>query len=110
MDATQDAAQERATDARFDDVVAEEAELRERQRRTARRLAWGIAWVVPVLSLIVGIWLTSAGTIEQLNDLGDGTFVTTLSAVWPAGLVLLGVGALGVVAAAIATAVLTTDR
>lgn len=110
MDATQDAAQERSSDARFDDVIVEEAELRERQRRTARRLSWGIAWVVPVVALIVGIWLTGAGTIEQLNDLGDDTFDVTLIVVWPAGLVLLGVGALGVVAAAIATAALTTDR
>lgn len=110
MDATQDAAQERTADARFDAVIVEESELRASQRRTARRLSWGIAWVVPVVALIVGIWLTSAGTIEQLNDLGDDTFDVTLIVVWPAGLVLLGVGALGVVAAAIATAVLTTDR
>ncbi|MEV4669490.1 hypothetical protein [Microbacterium sp. LWO12-1.2] len=109
MDATQDAAQERAEDARFDAVV-EEAELRERQRMLARRFSWGIAWVVPLVALIVGIWLTSAGTIEQLNDLGDDTFEATYLVVWPAGLVLLGVGVLGVVAAAIATAVLTTDR
>ncbi|GGM37146.1 hypothetical protein [Microbacterium saperdae] len=110
MDATQDAAQERSEDARFDDVIVEEAELRASQRRNARRFSWGVAWVVPVLSLIVGIWLTSARTIEQLNDLGDGTFDVTLFVVWPAGLVLLGVGVLGVVATAIATAVLSTDR
>jgi hypothetical protein len=110
MDATQDAAQERAADARFDDVIVEEAELREKQRMLARRFSWSVAWIVPVVALIVGIWLTSAGTIEQLNDLGDDTFEATYLVVWPAGLVLLGVGALGVVAAAIATAVLTTDR
>lgn len=110
MDATQDAEHERTEDARFDDVIVEEVELREKQRVLARKFSWGVAWVVPVLSLIVGIWLTGAGTIEQYTPAGDGVYDVTWLAVWPAGLVLLGVGALGVVATAIATAVLATDR
>ena len=110
MDATQDAAQTQSENARFGAVIVEEAELREKQRVMTRKFSWGVAWAVPLVSLIVGIWLTSVGTIEQLNPLGDGTFDVTWIAVWPAGLVLLGVGALGVVAAALAAAVLATDR
>lgn len=111
MDATQDAGRvQTAQDSRFDDVVVDAEELRQLQRRTARRLSWALAWGVPVIALIVGIWLTAVGSIEQFTPAGDGVFDVTWLAVWPAGLVLLGVGALGLVATALATAVLTTER
>lgn len=100
------AALERAEDAK----LRERERERERQRRTVRWLSWGLAWAVPLIALIVGISLTSAGTIERVNDWGDGVIDVTLFVVWPAGLVLLGAGVLGVIAAAIATAILTTDR
>ena len=63
-----------------------------------------------MLSLIVGIWLTAVGTVEQLTPAGEGMFDVTWLAVWPAGLVLLAVGILGVVAAAITALVFTRDR
>lgn len=75
-----------------------------------RRTSWSIAWIVPVIVLITGVCLTVAGTIEQWTPIGEGQFDVTYLAVWPAGLVLLAVGLLGVTAAAIAAAVMTTKR
>jgi hypothetical protein len=88
--------------------VETESEL---DRRTMiRRTSWSIAWVVPVIALITGVSLTVAGTVEQMAPLGEGQFEVTYLAVWPAGLVLLAVGLVGVTAAAIAAAVVTTKR
>lgn len=88
--------------------VETESEL---DRRTMiRRVSWSIAWVVPVIALITGVSLTGAGTVEQWTPLGDSQYDVTYLAVWPAGLALLAVGLLGVTAAAIAAAVMTTKR
>ncbi|WP_435748728.1 hypothetical protein [Microbacterium sp. PMB16] len=73
-----------------------------------RRLSWSIAWAVPVIAAVTGISLTAAGTVQQVTD-----YDLTILTVWPAGLVLLAVGLLGVTAAAIAAAVTaskTEDR
>lgn len=79
-------------------------------RKTVRRLSWTLAWSVPVIALIVGIALTVTGAVEQWEPLGEGAYDVTLFAVWPAGLVLLAVGALGITAAAITSAVVTAER
>lgn len=71
-------------------------------------MSWFIAWVIPVVAFIVGVTLVSNGTVERWTPLGDGQFDVAYVVVWPAGLVLLGVGLLGVTAAAIATAVIST--
>ncbi|MFK3677092.1 hypothetical protein ACI2IP_05140 [Microbacterium sp. NPDC090218] len=96
MDATEDAA---AT-----------ASQEEAQRTTIRRLAWTLAWGLPAIALIVGISLTNTGAIEQWTPAGDDSYDVTMLAVWPAGLVLLAVGALGLIASALTTVVLTTKR
>lgn len=49
------------------------------------------------------------GTVEHIVEYGDSYDVFTRD-VWPAGLVLLGVGAVGIIATALATAVLTQKR
>lgn len=72
------------------------------------RLSWFIAWGVPVVAFIVGAVLTGMGSVEQWTPLGGDQYDITYLAVWPVGLVLLAVGLLGVIAAAIATAVTTT--
>lgn len=71
-------------------------------------MSWSIAWGIPVIAFIVGVILVSNGTVEHWTPLGDDQFDVSYVAVWPAGLVLLGVGMLGVTAAAIATAVIST--
>ncbi|MBP3977119.1 hypothetical protein [Microbacterium sp. BLY] len=88
---------------------AEEADLAERRRVATNRFGWIVAWGVSVVALIVGISLTSAGTVEQATGYGD-IYDIVLREVWPAGLVLLGVGALGIIATALATAVVTQRR
>ncbi|WP_258567010.1 hypothetical protein [Microbacterium sp. Se5.02b] len=69
-----------------------------------------LAWGLPFIALIAGIALTNTGTIHQSMPAGDDMYDVVLLAVWPAGLVLLGVGALGLTAAALTTVVLTTKR
>lgn len=96
MDATQDAAEAATHD--------------ETQRTTIRRLSWMLAWGLPLIALITGIALTNTGTIDQSMPAGDDMYDVVLLAVWPAGLVLLGVGALGLTAAALTSVVLTTKR
>ena len=109
MDGTQDAARDGATEQVRTDSAADP--MPPFMSRTAvRRLSWAIAWVIPVVALVVGIALTASGTSEVWTPVGDDTYDVTLLAVWPVGLVLLAVGALGVIAAAIATAVTTSDR
>lgn len=87
-----------------------DAEDWQQRQRFLRRLSWTIAWVLPVLALIVGIALTANGTVAQETPAGDGFVNVTFVAVWPAGLALLGSGLLGTVAVAIATAVLAEKR
>ncbi|WP_372968896.1 hypothetical protein [Microbacterium sp.] len=109
MDGTQDAARDGATEqVRTDSAVEPMPPFM--SRTAVRRLSWAIAWVMPVIALAVGIALTASGTSEVWTPVGDDTYDVTLLAVWPVGLVLLAVGALGLIAAAIATAVMTSDR
>lgn len=75
-----------------------------------RRLTWTLAWVIPLLALIIGIPLTANGTSEIWTPVGGDSYDVTTLAIWPAGLVLLGVGLLGLTATAIATALVTTKR
>ncbi|WP_226533599.1 hypothetical protein [Microbacterium paraoxydans] len=86
-------------------VSAEEA-----QRTVIRRWSWTVAVGLPLIASIIGIALTSTGTVEQWNSLGDDTYDVVMFAVWPAGLVLLSVGLLGLIATALTAAVLTTKR
>lgn len=95
-------------DATQGDAVTVSAE--EAQRTTIRRWAWTVAAGLPLIASIVGISLTSTGTIEQWKALGDDTYDVVMLAVWPAGLVLLSVGLLGLIATALTAAVLTTRR
>lgn len=111
MDATQDAARERAgEDLRLDADNVIGVPQDDTREVTIRRLSWMLVWGVALIALIVGISLTSTGSIEQWTPVGDDTYDVTMLAVWPAGLVLLGVGALGVLAAALTWAVLATKR
>jgi hypothetical protein len=106
MDATQGATDDRAAESDRTATAAQE----ETQRTTVRRLSWMLAWGLPLVALIVGIALTNTGTIEQWTPAGDEMYDVIVLAVWPAGLVLLAVGALGLTAAALTAAVLTTRR
>ena len=111
MNETQGAAVEGLTEGGpFDDAALGRAAEQERQRTFIRRLSWALAWGVSVVALIVGISLTATGSVEQLTPLGDDTYDVAFLTVWPVGLVLIAVGALGLVASAITTAVLTTNR
>ena len=107
MDGTQDAARERTAQARTD-VHGDEPAPPPLSRRTVRRLSWTLAWCIPLIALIVGIALTVTGSIEQLEPMGEGSYEVTLLAVWPAGVAFLASGVLGLTAAAIATALVTT--
>lgn len=82
----------------------------DRAQIVIRRISWFLAWAVPVVALVVGISLTSAGTAEVWTPMGGESYDVLVLAVWPAGLTLLGVGTLGLTAAAIATAAFTTKR
>lgn len=82
------------------------ATLAARNRQTIRRVSWSVLRGVPIVALVIGIWLSAAGTIEQLTPAGPDVFdvaVLAVLAVWPAGLVLVAVGILDVIAAAITT-------
>lgn len=91
-------------------MLCMETEERREWQVLSRRALWSIAALVPVVAVIAGIVLTSIGTAEQWTPIGDGQFDVTFLAVWPAGLVLLGVGLLGVIATAIAAAVVSSRR
>jgi hypothetical protein len=95
-------------DATQDDVAVVAAE--ETRRTILRRLAWTLAWGLSLIALIVGIALTNAGSIDQSTPVDDEMYEVIMIAVWPAGLVLLAVGALGLIASALTAAVLTTRR
>ena len=111
MNETQGAALEGVTvGSSPEDGALGRAAEQERQRTFIRRLSWALAWGVSVVALIVGISLTATGSVEQLTPLGDDTYDVAFLTVWPVGLVLIAVGALGLVASAITTAVLTTNR
>lgn len=113
MDETQDAPRERTAEQVRSDRDAEEVARVQHQQMVIRRWSWTLAWGIPLVALIVGIALTAKGTGEIWTPVSDGAYDTydvTMFAVWPAGLVLLAVGALGVTAAAIATALVTTER
>ncbi|WP_217180716.1 hypothetical protein [Streptomyces sp. AC495_CC817] len=71
----------------------------------ARLLAWAAAWVVPLLSTVVGIVLTTTPTLSTWGTDGTTSFLESTLDVWPAGLVLLGAGVLGLSAVALASAV-----
>lgn len=89
-------------------MIRMETESTHDHRAIILQLSWSLAWGVPVVAFIVGVILAGMGAVEQWTPLGDDQFDVTYVAVWPAGLVLLAVGLLGVTAAAIATAVITT--
>ncbi|MFE7065938.1 hypothetical protein [Microbacterium sp. NPDC057658] len=110
METTSEVTPETDDDARSGTVPeAEEAEHAERRQLAVNRFGWIVAWGVSVVALIVGISLTGVGTAEHIVEYSDSYDVFRRE-VWPAGLVLLGVGALGVIATALATAVLTQKR
>ncbi len=69
------------------------------RQQLVRQWSWALVWLLPAVLTIVGIVLTSGGTVEVVSQYEE-TYVT-LVAVWPAGLTLLGVGLLGLMAAAI---------
>lgn len=79
-------------------------------QRLGRRSLWMLTWALPLAALIVGIALTVNGTADVSTPVGDDMYDITLVAVWPAGLVLLGVGALGLIAAALVSAVFVTKE
>ena len=106
MDAKQGSADERAAESDRTIATAQD----DTQRTTVRRLSWMLAWGLPLVALIVSIALTNTGAIEQWTPAGDEMYDVIMLAVWPAGLVLLAVGALGLTAAALTAAVLTTRR
>lgn len=108
MDSTPDASRERTTEQGRTDATDTPPPLL--SRTGIRRLSWTLAWGIPLIALVVGIALTVAGSTEQWEPMGDDTYEVTMLALWPAGLVLLAVGALGVTAVAIATALITTQR
>lgn len=108
MDGTQDAARERTEQSRTD-AQGNEPAPPALSRKTVRRLSWTIAWSTPLIALIVGIALTATGSIEQLEPMGEGAYEVTMLAVWPAGVAFLAAGVLGLTAAAIATALVTTE-
>lgn len=110
MDATQDAPHERITEQVRDETENAGSAPSPMSRKTVRRLSWTLAWGLPVIALIVGIALTATGAVEQWEPMGDDTYEVTMLAIWPAGLVLLAVGALGITAAAITSAVVTAER
>ncbi|MCK2033472.1 hypothetical protein [Microbacterium sp. KSW4-4] len=87
----------------------DELERAERRRLAVNSFGWIAAWGVSVVALIVGISLTGVGTVKHIVEYSDSYDVFTRE-VWPAGLVLLGVGALGIIATALATAVLPQKR
>ncbi len=110
METTSEVTPETDDDARSGTAPeVEEAERAERRRLAANRFGWIVAWGVSVVALIVGISLTGVGTAEHIVEYSDSYDVFRRE-VWPAGLVLLGVGALGVIATALATTVLTQKR
>lgn len=75
---------------------------------TSRALAWGAAWAMPLVSTIVGIVLVSDPTVSSWSSDGSTQFLESTLDVWPAGLVLLGSGTLGLTAVALAAALRTT--
>lgn len=110
METTSEVMHETDDDARSGTAPeAEQAERAERRRLAANRFGWIVAWGVSVVALIVGISLTGVGTVEHIVEYDDSYDVFARE-VWPAGLVLLGVGALGIIATALATTVLTQRR
>ena len=80
----------------------------EYRARMQRSLAWLLVWALPVVLTVVGIVLTSQGSVV-VTDQFDENYVTVVS-VWPAGLTLLGAGLLGLMAASIVTLVHATRR
>ena len=80
----------------------------EYRARMQRSLAWLLVWALPVVVTIVGIVLTSQGSV-MVTDQFDENYVFVVS-VWPAGLTLLGAGLLGLMAASIVTQVHATRR
>lgn len=74
---------------------------------TSRALAWGAAWAVPLVSTIVGIVLVADPTVSLWSSDGSTQFLASTLDVWPAGLVLLGAGTLGLTAVALAAALRT---
>ncbi len=80
----------------------------EYRARMQRSLAWLLVWALPVVVTIVGIVLTSQGSV-MVTDQFDENYVFVVS-VWPAGLTLLGAGLLGLMAASIVTLVHATRR
>lgn len=76
----------------------------------ARQFVWTLVWLIPMVSLVVGIVLSAKGTAD-FEGAWDGNYYEIVSyTVWPAGLALLATGVLGLTAAAIATAVILTPR
>lgn len=75
------------------------------RRRTIRQVSWTVAWLIPLVALFVGIVLTNIRTVQWVE------YNTAFFAdVWPAGLVLLGAGLLGLMAVATVNAVRMSAR
>ncbi|MEW2006709.1 hypothetical protein [Microbacterium sp. NPDC079208] len=110
METTSEVTPETDDDARSGTAPeTDEVDLAERRRLAVNSFGWIAAWGVSVVALIVGISLTGVGTVEHIVEYDESYDVFTRE-VWPAGLVLLGVGALGIIATALATTVLTQRR
>lgn len=110
MDDIQEPRGTRVADEQGEESAAKPGEPDPHRDRMIRQLSWTLVWAIPLLALFVGIVLTSIGTTEVWHDYGDGAVDVTLVALWPVGLVLLGAGLLGVMAASIANAVRVSGR
>lgn len=91
-------------------MLCMETEERREGQVLGHRALWTAAVLISAIAVIVGIVLTTIGTAERWTPIGDGQFDVTYLAVWPAGLVLFGVGLLGLIATAIAAAVVSSKR
>lgn len=78
--------------------------------QTVRMVSWVLAWGLPVVSLIIGIVLTSVGSVEVWEDYSDGMATAYQVAVWPAGITLMAAGLAGLMAVAIINAVRASAR
>ncbi len=73
---------------------------------SVRLTIWVLAWVFPLAIFVTGITLTAVGDITVWHLIASAKGVDTeesrILAVWPAGLVLLGAGSLGIMATTLA--------
>ncbi|WP_217176996.1 hypothetical protein [Streptomyces sp. AC495_CC817] len=69
------------------------------------RITWTVAWLVPIVSLIVGVVLTGINSVTVWSEFDGDSAIGSEVAVWPAGLLLLGVGLIGLTASALVAAI-----